>query len=1118
MKFPVSIVICLISMLNTIEAQQWTLIPTSEIKQISQIDIVPNKFETYIIDNDNIRNILWSAPHERNININESETYLIVPLGRGISDRFKIIQYSMMEDGLANRFPDFKTFKGLSTTDPSRHIRIDHTLYGFRAVISDKNNTIYIDHYQRNDLNSRIVYNKKNFTSKGPWTCGVSNENIREQSNGQRSFVGDCIFREYRLALACTGEYAAYHGGTVPQVLSAYVTSINRVNMVYEYDLAVRLNLIANTDQIIYLDAATDPYTNGSGPTMLGQNQTTCDNVIGNANYDIGHVYSTGGGGVASLGSVCNNNNKARGVTGQSNPIGDPFDIDYVAHEMGHQFGGNHTFNNSCNNNRNNNTALEPGSGSTIMAYAGICSPNIQNNSDDYFHTISLAEIMSEMQSAGHTCEIDTITFNNAPPVVVPQGDYNIPISTYFSLELDASDPDGDPLEFLWDQMDNQIATMPPSSTSTGGPLFRSIKFTPSPIRYFPSIDHIINNTTNIWEVLPSVSRTLNFTGTAKDYHNIGGCNDEEEVEVTVIGTAGPFIVTSQNTASSWPIGSTQTITWDVANTDISPISAINVDILLSTDGGLTYSDTIVSNVPNDGNQAITVPNIPTTNGRIMVKASGNIFFDINNADIDIFIASPFFAITLTDDPFDVCASNTNGSTNIVVTGYGGYTGNVNLSIANNTSSATLSINPTSVPAGSSALLTATNFSALSGDYTMQVVGTDGSLTDTYDLTFSVVNTPNIPLNNTPNDGSTGTSVFPTFSWSSISDATEYKLEVSQDPSFASTVIDQTIINNNYTHPDPLTILTTYYWRVKAMNACGESTYSNPTSFTTETCITIVSTDVPKTISGSGTPTITSTLNFGQLMTITDLDLMDLTGNHTYISDLRFTLISPENTSVVLMDTPCGSQNDFDINFDDAAANSNWPCPPTDGLTYQPENPLSAFNGEEANGIWTLQIQDLFNQDGGSLNSWSVKVCGELPCTNIVTNINATGPGSIAEAISCTNDTVYFAASIGGQTIDMGTDIFTIGSDIAFKSLGSPVFIETASNQPLLNIDLGTNVYMEGVNLKTTSNGASTVSCNGNLTLKNSNVYKPTTATGNAFKLVRGANVYIEGTSEIIRY
>src|SRR5690606_24225438 len=271
-------------------------------------------------------------------------------------------------------------------------------------------------------------------------------------------------------------------------------------------------------------------------------------NVIGSANYDIGHVFSVGSGGCAGLSVLCNNSNKARGATGLNPPTGDPFYIDYVAHELGHQFGGNHTQNQTCN--RVASAAYEPGSASTIMGYAGICPPNVQNNSDDYFHAISMLEMHNEITS--NNCH-QTLSFNNDPPDAGNTPNYTIPISTPFVLTGNGSDPNGDPITYCWEQYDlESTSTEPPAANDTDGPMFRTFDPTTSPSRYFPRLQDLVNNVSPQFEVLPSVTRTLNFRLTVRDYHNIGGCSDHDDVAVSVTSVAGPFQVTSQNTATTW--------------------------------------------------------------------------------------------------------------------------------------------------------------------------------------------------------------------------------------------------------------------------------------------------------------------------------------------------------------------------------------------------------------------------------------------------------------------------------------------------------------------------------------------------------------------------------------
>jgi len=440
--------------------------------------------------------------------------------------------------------------------------------------------------------------------------------------------------------VACTGEYATFHGGTVPLALAAITTSMNRVTGVYEREVSVRMQLIANNNLIVYTNAASDPYTNNNGSTMLGQNQTNLDTVIGTANYDIGHVFSTGGGGIASLGVVCRAGVKARGVTGLGAPIGDGFDIDYVAHEMGHQFGGNHSFNGNASNcsggNRNAGTAYEPGSGSTIMAYAGICPPqDLQPHSDDYFIWINIQEIIAyTTMGSGNSCAVITSTGAIVPTVNAGVGGFTIPISTPFALTGSAGTA-GSPT-YCWEESDLGPAGHPNLPTGNA-PIFRSFQPTTSSTRTFPKTSDLLNNFQTLGEILPSYTRNLSFRLTVRDFQAGGVGVENASLAFFVTSTAGPFLVTNPNTSGLiFPGGSQQTVTWNVANTDLAPVNCQTVNILLSTDGGVNFNTSLAAGSANDGSELITLPNVATTTARIKVAAADHVFFDLSNFNFTI--------------------------------------------------------------------------------------------------------------------------------------------------------------------------------------------------------------------------------------------------------------------------------------------------------------------------------------------------------------------------------------------------------------------------------------------------------------------------------------------------
>lgn len=612
-----------------------------EIPVIGIPQIHASNYQLFQLDIASLKNGLEGVSYREGTNtgfIGEIE----LPHTDGSTRSYTVKRNQTLHPDLNAQFNDIRTYDAYAKDGSGAFVKWDITPQGLHAMImTPGESTIFIDPYVAGNTDYYIVYRKKDFLTNKIMDCSFVSA-MEEQKNpttSTKSVFGTCELRTYRLALAATVEYTTFHGGTAAQAIAAQATTMNRVNGVYEKDIAITMVIIPNNNLIVYA-SAPDPYTNGTPGTMITQNQSNIDNVIGSGNYDIGHVFGTNSGGLAGLGVVCTGGSKARGVTGSSAPIGDPFDIDYVAHEMGHQFGGNHTQNNACNSV----TAArrEPGSASTIMGYAGICAPNVQSNSDDYFHGYSLGEISIEIQSAGHQCEVITSLNNTAPVISSTNANITVPINTPFALTGIATDADGDPLTYLWEQMDNEASTQPPVSTATGGPSFRSYDPSPNPTRYFPNLSSLASNGPFTWEVLPSVNRTMDFRLTVKDVPAIGSCNDYVDVTVSTTASAGPFVVTYPNaTGISWAANSNQTVTWSVANTDLAPVNCSTVRILLSTDGGLTFPIELMNSTANDGSEVVLVPNNPTTTARIMIISSAGTFFDISDNNFAITSCTP---------------------------------------------------------------------------------------------------------------------------------------------------------------------------------------------------------------------------------------------------------------------------------------------------------------------------------------------------------------------------------------------------------------------------------------------------------------------------------------------
>ena len=627
---------------NTPWAQQlkeiettWKNVTLEALPELSAPRIHASAYQVFQLDVNSMRTALEGITYREGV-LNGFVASIDFPYADGTIHQFTAKRNQTMHPAYNAKFPELMTLDAYSTDGSGAFGKWDITPAGLHAMIFiPGQSTVFIDPMFEGNNEYYIVYQKRDFISDKIMQCDVENFDESKPSQTNKSMFGTCELRTYRLALSATAEYTIFHGGSVAQAAAAQVVTMNRVNGVYEKDIAITMVIIPNNNSLIYTTAATDPYTNGTPGTMINQNQTNTDAVIGSSNYDIGHVFGTNSGGLAGLGVVCTGGQKARGVTGSGAPIGDPFDIDYVAHEMGHQFGGNHTQNNNCNSVAA--ARREPGSASTIMGYAGICAPNVQNNSDDYFHGYNLQEISNEILSNGHQCEVIT-ALNNTPPVInSTSGNIVVPISTPFILTAHASDVDGDVLSFLWEQMDNEATTQPPVATATGGPNFRSFDPSLDSNRYFPNLASLATNGPFTWEVLPSVARVMDFRLTVKDNHAVGTCNDFIDLTVTTNASAGPFVVTYPSAAGiTWVGGSSQTVTWSVANTNVAPINCTDVRILLSVDGGQTYPYVLSPTTANDGTETIVCPNVSTNTARVMVMSGAQTFFDISNNNFTI--------------------------------------------------------------------------------------------------------------------------------------------------------------------------------------------------------------------------------------------------------------------------------------------------------------------------------------------------------------------------------------------------------------------------------------------------------------------------------------------------
>jgi subtilisin-like proprotein convertase family protein len=960
---------------------------------------IPSKFDIFTLDLQSFKVELLQAP-KREALYSRSNVILDFPNAEGEFESYRIYEASVMHPELQAQFPDIKSYIGIGVENKSSIVRFSTTMFGVHAMLFAADREVnYIDTYT-NDLNQYIVYSRKNIQPTSAFTCLVEDEIVEElegvhfsprNNNDISSDTG--IFRTYRLAMACTIEFAQFHwqaagmtfstpeGTRKGAVLAAMNVSMTRINGIFERDMSLTMQLIPNNLDIIFI--TSDSFDNNNAGTLINQSQTVIDSFIGSANYDIGHTVSTGGGGLAQLNSPCTGN-KARGITGSFSPVGDPFDVDFVAHEMGHQFGATHTQNNNCQ--RTNSTAVEPGSASTIMGYAGICSPNVQNNSDAYFHSFSLAQMDNFVAGTGN-CS-NNINNNNDAPVIQPIQNYTIPRSTAFVLEGNATDANGDALTYCWEQTDTGIAIQPPTATdAANGPRFRSRNPSTNPNRYMPFMSTILSGSTaNTWEVVPSIAKTMNFSLVVRDNATPnGGQTARTNMTVTTVANAGPFLLTAPNTNVSWPAGSNQNVTWNVAGTTANGVDTPYVDIYLSNSGGSSFPVLLASKVPNDGSEVITVPNSIGTTNRIMVKGHENIFLDVSNSNFSITAPTSTMAIAFNgvegEQNKSVCQGS-NAVYNLAYQTFAGFSDNTTFSVSGNPSGTTVSFVPASASVqGTIQMQVTTNSSTPLGLFTLVVTATSGSTTKTVNMYMEVVsgNFNVVTLNSPVNDSvlePTGVS----FEWTADPNATLYSIQIASDPSFLTIVEENVVFTNSYVSSN-LPNASTLYWRVTPGNSSCLGNFSSVFSFTTTFCAIAVSTDVPVVIPSSGAPTVNSTLTIPTVDNVTIQKVtVTLNISHTWINDLIVTLISPSGTQVQLMNREC-NPNQGDENavatFDDNGIVLVCGDNPAISGVLIPEQPLSALNGQNSQGVWTLRVQDTFNQDGGAINSWSLNICSE---------------------------------------------------------------------------------------------------------------------------------------------
>ncbi|RTY70571.1 reprolysin-like metallopeptidase [Flavobacterium sp. LB2P53] len=979
----------------------WTALSENSRLKINNISFdkekMPTKFKLYTVGIASVKNKLQNTP-KRGVFFGTSQNIINVPNEDGSVENYQVLDAQILHPDLAAKLPNIKSYVGSSLVHPGKYIRFSLSQAGFHAQVFEAGkSTYFIDPYT-SDKSVYIAYKRDDLVnnSSDVFTCETDNSLSKKTGNTQiNKTIGatdDSKIRLYELAMSCTGEYGALFIGNATtdfekksNIMAQMVVTMTRVNGIYEKELGITYQFVPKNFDIMYYDGTTDPW----GTEYNDQTQLTIDANIGDANYDIGHNFNTAGGGNAGcIGCVCNSGNKGSGMTGRSNPTGDSFDVDYVAHEIGHQMGGYHTHNGTTTCLKSgNNTEVEPGSGSSIMGYAGICTgQNVQANSDDYFNYVNIRDISANIQGGVSSACFDEIKVSNLPPKANAGANYSIPVGTAFQLSGTGSDPDsGDLLTYTWEQNDNEEMQSPiqPLPTSIQGPMFRTRRGTTKPNRYFPQLTDILsNNLMPTWEVIPQVQRSFEFAFTVRDNVVYGGQTAADLMTLNTIQTAGPFKVSSQNSNTTWIQGETQLITWDVAKTNLLPVNCLFVNILFSALGDFTDTIILADKALNSGSKSIIVPSSLTESGRLMIKAADNVFLDVNDATIIIKqVTTPTFFLTALEVSKIQCANDNKSTFSFDYIPSAGFTGVVRFAATGLPSGSTASFTPTTASTSKETILmTVSGFSNSNPkDYSIIFAGTSPSETKTQVVVLTLKGGVfSEPVLSSPANTSVKQSTYPSYIWSKDGNnsAEFFDVEVASDSNFQSIVETATVSKNGYNQNKGLSENTLYYWRVRPKNECANGVFSRPSSFTTGSnkCFSSTNT-IPSVI--VSTLTTTSTMDIAADIPISDINVsMKIT--HGYIGDIVAVLTSPSGTNVSLIASKCDSNPDLDATFDDqglAVINCSLTSPAISGV-LKPAQPLSAFNGESAMGEWTLSITDTGLGDDGILTSWAIAYCG----------------------------------------------------------------------------------------------------------------------------------------------
>ena len=896
--------------------------------------------------------------------------------------RFSLEEASNFHPNLQKKYPNIRAYKGISSDGKYRLVlsSSEEKISVMYAAVGS-NQRFFLEQIRATPLRAKssksqqqwyVVYTTDDFELP-EWAC-----ELQEPTETPTSFefTAPANLKTYRIAISTTGQYTAYHGQNISGALAAINATLTRVNGIYENEIGVRFELIEQVEQLIYLNRFSDPYFENLG----GDLQEVLDDVIGDENYDIGHLFhqDRNSGNAGFVGATCQTGKKGSAYSSGVSPEGALFDIDYVCHEIGHQMGANHTW---SFQSENTGVQFEPGSGSTIMAYAGIIEgENLQEMGDAYFHIGSLIQMQGYMQN--FSCYTDELIANN-PPDIATIEDTNIPALTPFVLSAEAFDTDGDELQYSVEQIDNGIVNSRRfGPLSMSGANFRALPPSADSTRYFPNISRVfaqeLTQTSpglnDDWESLTTINKAMHFALVVRDGNQVQSLQRSVETSITVDADKGPFRVLSQSAAQTFTAGDWITLVWDVAQTNLPPINTQELEWYLIDTSGIRKATEVSNILPNTGQAEVQLPNQDCVNCRIMLKAVKSVYFNVNTADL--IIESQSATINLPQQNYKSCENELIIDTYVSIQAASAGPYELNL----NTENSTVSLSESTFGQSGAATL---NFDLsaldLNATESVQLSLVDSNSTTVFNTSIQLekaAQNPELTILNTPADLSENLGAKVALAWQENQSAERYLLEWSQSPSFENTA-SIALYDIAYVL-ESLAANSTYYWRVSAFNPCGNTSVSEVFSFTTAAvdCKTQYATDLPQSIAAQTPNTVSSEISINDELPIESIEVgVRLT--HTYVGDLQMRLISPTGTIVPLLYNSCAERNNINVRFSDNGRNLD--CLGATGIAgvIRPAVSFAKLYGESTLGKWILEVEDGSIGDAGILQEFFVKFCAK---------------------------------------------------------------------------------------------------------------------------------------------